>query len=312
MCGIGGWIMREPPQQAQELAKELLPALERRGREATGYYTNLPNSLQKLPLPASKFVQTSLFQRRKGWGVVALLHTRLATSGSPKDNKNNQPLSSKRYVIVHNGNVWNERAAFPSYKFKTENDTEVILALLHEGGQKRLQELEGSAAIAVWDKRSRRLLLWRWRLPLAIASLLQMNGYVFASTPSILLKAITATFPEGLGFSPVIQLKELQEGEWISIDSSLKLRYGTMKGKDISQEWRLSWERWLERDKVVTTQQQNALQSRNWLGLCCELCEKRPASIFDAGLSMCWDCWDELNTIEFVKCPNCGHRFLKD
>ncbi|WP_456277753.1 asparagine synthase (glutamine-hydrolyzing) [Bacillus sp. AK128] len=70
-----------------------------------------------------------------------------------------QPMSddSERYWIVFNGEIYNhqelrEKMVFKGYTFKTNSDTEVIVALYSELGDQVVHELRGMFAFVIWDR----------------------------------------------------------------------------------------------------------------------------------------------------------------
>lgn len=75
-----------------------------------------------------------------------------------------QPMSYKneRYWIVFDGEIYNyieikERLLAEGYEFKTNTDTEVILALFISKGEKAIRDLRGMFAFAIWDKEKKEL-----------------------------------------------------------------------------------------------------------------------------------------------------------
>jgi asparagine synthase (glutamine-hydrolysing) len=101
-----------------------------------------------------------------------------------------QPMSSPdgRYWIVLNGEIYNYREirrdlTARGATFRTQSDTEVLLALFAADGDPCLERLDGMFAFAIWDSVERRLLLARDRLgkkPLFYA-VLPKGGIAFAS-----------------------------------------------------------------------------------------------------------------------------------
>jgi asparagine synthase (glutamine-hydrolysing) len=98
-----------------------------------------------------------------------------------------QPITSEddSAVIVFNGEIYNFqelREELSDYPFKTRSDTEVILALYRKLGPDCIKKLRGMFAIAIWDKKRKRLLLTRDRVgkkPLCYT--LQRGALAFAS-----------------------------------------------------------------------------------------------------------------------------------
>jgi asparagine synthase (glutamine-hydrolysing) len=71
--------------------------------------------------------------------------------------------------VTFNGEIYNyldlrKDLVAKGHQFKTESDTEVIVHLYEELGERFSEKLRGMFAIGLWDKRSRRLILTRDRL----------------------------------------------------------------------------------------------------------------------------------------------------
>ena len=106
-----------------------------------------------------------------------------------------QPLSSadERIWLVCNGEIYNYRALRQAlepkgYRFKTQTDCEVLIALYQEYGDDFVRHLNGMFAFALWDGRRQRLLLGRDRLggkPLYLCR--EGKRFVFASEAKALL-----------------------------------------------------------------------------------------------------------------------------
>ncbi|OGS37950.1 MAG: asparagine synthase (glutamine-hydrolyzing) [Elusimicrobia bacterium RIFOXYD12_FULL_66_9] len=90
--------------------------------------------------------------------------------------------------VVLNGEIYNYlelRAELEGrgHRFKTKSDTEVVLALYQEMGERCVQKLRGMFAFAVWDKKEQRLFIARDRIgkkPLVYAER-PGGGLLFAS-----------------------------------------------------------------------------------------------------------------------------------
>jgi asparagine synthase (glutamine-hydrolysing) len=84
--------------------------------------------------------------------------------------RGHQPISNEDASawIVFNGEIYNHRELrreliARGHFFKTESDTEVILHLYEDRGERLVDELRGMFAFAIWDTRRRKLLLARDR-----------------------------------------------------------------------------------------------------------------------------------------------------
>ena len=102
-----------------------------------------------------------------------------------------QPMHSscQRYVVVFNGELYGidtlreKLIAQYSVTFVTTSDTEVLLyALIHEGVEKTLQEIDGIFAFAFYDKQEKRLAIARDRSGVKPLYILKSSqGLVFSS-----------------------------------------------------------------------------------------------------------------------------------
>ena len=159
MCGIMGFYSFGKTLPDKEKITTMFSLLESRGRDASGYAFIRDNNLivNKAPIKSSEFIKT------KDWKELVLpssmiLHTRMKTQGSEKNNANNHPLFSKNGIaIVHNGIIYNDKEIFGKKQRDAEVDSESILHLLSvkiKGDRiKRLfEKVEGSFAVAVLDR----------------------------------------------------------------------------------------------------------------------------------------------------------------
>ena len=102
-----------------------------------------------------------------------------------------QPMSSAdgRHVLVYNGEIYNfrELRAELGGAWRSDSDSEVILAAYARWGKAFLQRLRGMFALGIWDREEKKLLLARDRLgvkPLYYA--LHGGGVLFGSRPRAL------------------------------------------------------------------------------------------------------------------------------
>lgn len=140
MCGINVIFhfakSRPIPGEIENMNK----VLERRGPDAEGIYSEYP---------------------------VEFGHRRLAIIDTSTEA--NQPMSSPdgNLVMVYNGELYNYRDIknqLAGYPFKTESDSEVILAAYQKWGEHALRLFNGIFAFAIWDKARRELFIARDRL----------------------------------------------------------------------------------------------------------------------------------------------------
>ena len=76
------------------------------------------------------------------------------------------PDSTKRYIIVFNGSIFNYKELKlylkrKNYKFLSNSDTEVILNLYKEKGEKFTKYLKGIYAIAIYDTEKKEIIISR-------------------------------------------------------------------------------------------------------------------------------------------------------
>src|SRR6218665_232595 len=165
MCGIAGIIGKGNNHQ---VLLKMLSAQKHRGPDATGeFYDD---------------------------HVAALGHNRLSIIDLSTDA--NQPFhdASKRYAMVFNGEIYNYielREELASvYDFRTQSDTEVLLAAYIIWGKDCLQRLNGMFSFAVWDTEQQTLFAARDRFGVKPFNYCEKdNPFYFASE----IKALHAT-----------------------------------------------------------------------------------------------------------------------
>ena len=155
MCGIAGFSYIKPDKKISKRFFNTERYLSHRGPENTGFFKN-PH--------------------------LDLIHTRL----SIVDIKGgNQPIQNKRYVLVANGEIYNDpeiRKKNRTYKFVTNSDSESILALYERNGIDGLKLLRGMYAFIIYDKKLDEVIIGRDEFgikPLYFS--LMKNGIAFCS-----------------------------------------------------------------------------------------------------------------------------------
>ena len=100
-------------------------------------------------------------------GLAALGHNRLSILDLSDAGR--QPMADPdgRYWIVFNGEVYNylelRQELAGHYSFRTQTDTEVLLAAYQQWGEACMERLIGMFAFAIWDEREQRLFAARDR-----------------------------------------------------------------------------------------------------------------------------------------------------
>jgi len=131
------------------------------------------NTNEKLSLPTLKGMgNTMSYGGPDASGVfiderqqLGLAHRRLSILDLSE--KGNQPFRWNGLVITYNGEVYNfteVKSKMPEYEFKTGTDTEVILKAYHKWGKDCVKHFRGMFAFAIWEEKTRRLLLCRDRV----------------------------------------------------------------------------------------------------------------------------------------------------
>ena len=141
MCGIAGIINTNGHPVSPRLLQGMTDAISHRGPDGEGHWIE---------------------------GDVGIGHRRLAILDlSPAGH---QPMASAdhRFVLSYNGEIYNFRELrieleAAGYLFRSKTDSEVVLNALAAWGVDAISRFNGMFAIALWDRKERRLLLARDR-----------------------------------------------------------------------------------------------------------------------------------------------------
>lgn len=142
MCGIAGIIQTGSSRFNQEQLVSMSDALSHRGPDGFGYWRN-PD------------------------GEVLLGHRRLSILDL--SDAASQPMHFRnRYTIIHNGEIYNyqelrEELGKKGYSFRTQSDTEVILAAYDHWEDECVDHFNGMFAFAIWDEELKELFAARDR-----------------------------------------------------------------------------------------------------------------------------------------------------
>jgi asparagine synthase (glutamine-hydrolysing) len=144
MCGIAGVMYRDPQRPVEtRVLQQMGEAIAHRGPDGSGRWTELG---------------------------VGLVHRRLSIvdvdgGAQPQANEDGT------VQVVFNGEIYNfaalrDELQARGHRFRTHSDTEVLVHLYEEAGERLVEQLRGMFAFAIWDSRRRRLLLARDRIGL--------------------------------------------------------------------------------------------------------------------------------------------------
>src|SRR6201982_574821 len=145
MCGIAGVLLPNTASPAPEIEARLwhmIAPIRHRGTDDEGVWTD---------------------------GLCGLAHARLSIIDlSPAGH---QPIASAggEVWLTYNGEVYNfaelrAELAASGYTFRSRTDSEVIVNGWHAWGPALFGRMRGMFALALWDRRSRQLILARDRL----------------------------------------------------------------------------------------------------------------------------------------------------
>lgn len=204
MCGLYGILSYGNKIKDMENITEAL-AVESavRGTDATGYaYNGIKHiSIHK----KSKSAYAMNFSVPKE--ITAVMgHTRHATQGTLKYNENNHPFKGHcgktEFALAHNGIICNDTRLRKDLKLPpTKIDTDSYIAVQLLESQKQLdfssikymaEKVDGSYSFTILDNKNN-LYIVKGDSPIALLHFPKKKAYVYASTMSILWKAIVDT-----------------------------------------------------------------------------------------------------------------------
>lgn len=141
MCGIVGIVDLKGRKQERETIKFMADQIIHRGPDDEGFFIDNGVAL----------------------GARRLKIIDLETGNQPQCNEDGT------IWITYNGEIYNflelrKELEDKGHRFKTKSDTEAIIHLYEEEGEKGLKKLRGMFAFGIWDGRKKRLLLARDRI----------------------------------------------------------------------------------------------------------------------------------------------------
>ncbi|MBV1922392.1 MAG: asparagine synthase (glutamine-hydrolyzing) [Flavobacteriaceae bacterium] len=208
MCGIAGIINNSDTIDVTSVIKNMTSVIPHRGPDGEGHFIN---------------------KNKLGLG-----HKRLSIIDVSENA--NQPFYSncENYVIILNGEVYNYKeikSQIDDYNFKTQSDTEVLLAAYIKWGPDCLQKVNGMFSIAIYDIKNTSLFIARDRMGIKPLYYYKSDDvFLFASeikqilasklvTPEIDRQGLVQYFKNKTVYAPNTILKDiktLEAGSFIS------------------------------------------------------------------------------------------------
>lgn len=182
MCGIAALISPEPVAQAANILA-MCDVLRHRGPDGEGYVLFSGDKLHVMDRTMSRSLPSDFALSR-----VALGHRRLAIVDLTDAGAQPMPDASGRYWVTYNGEIYNfselrSELESDGYEFRSNCDTEVLLAAYARWGKHCLRRLNGMFAFVIYDLATQSVFaardrfgvkpLYWWRAPdgtLAVAS----------------------------------------------------------------------------------------------------------------------------------------------
>jgi len=143
MCGIAGYLSMGPVPVTIDKLHAMADIMQHRGPDGSGFWIGEGRN-------------------------IGLAHRRLSIIDLSERGAQPMHFAEGRYTITFNGEIYNYlevRAVLEKngVQFRTETDTEVVLAAFAEKGPACLQDFDGMFAFAIWDAVERRLFCARDR-----------------------------------------------------------------------------------------------------------------------------------------------------
>jgi len=204
MCGVFGFagnLTRREWALAHRLMVELSVASEERGVDAAGFAALTSGGellWQRQPGPARDlFLGREFAALRRKSVVMAIGHTRLATTGAPAVNGNNHPHLAGDWALVHNGFIpqHERKAAILGLQMRSQCDSEILAQALDRYGVVEGPDvclaLGGKQSVLAINGTAHAMLAWtNGEMPLVAFRVEDMPAVWWASTEEIAEKAL--------------------------------------------------------------------------------------------------------------------------
>ena len=266
MCALFGWLDYKgivSDRLLKKLTQALANAAEERGTDASGiaYVKSGKVTIYKRPKPAHKI----RFNAPNGTKAI-MGHTRMTTQGNERFNYNNHPFyghADVNFAFAHNGVLYNDkelRVEKHLPQTQIETDSYVAVQLLEQQGKldfdalKNMAEsVQGSFCFTALDENNT-LYIIKGSNPMCLLHFAQLGLYVYASTESILKKALQKANFHKYPF----EVLHVEEGTILKID-----HYGFLSGStfEVQEGFRFGkWADWYdELEEEYYSQQEELL-----------------------------------------------------
>lgn len=218
MCGIAGIYKFNKEPVSKNTLMRFTDSMYHRGPDGSGY---------------------ELFEN----DTVGLGQRRLAILDLSEAGKQPMSYADERYWITYNGEVFNfqdvkKELLALDYHFKSNSDTEVILAAYIQWGKNCLEKFNGMWAFAIWDNQNKELFLSRDRFGIKPLYYVFIPGKLFAFASETrafkFLDGFERCFDdkllqinlkdsyalEGIGYTPFKDIVQLLPGHYMHINPS--------------------------------------------------------------------------------------------
>lgn len=275
MCALFGWLDYKgivSCKLLKKLTQTLANAAEERGTDASGisYIHDGNVVIYKRPKPAHKIRFAAPDDTRAIMG-----HTRMTTQGNEKYNYNNHPFlghADISFALAHNGVLYNDKALRREKQLPEtfiETDSYIAVQLIEQ--QKKLdfsslqfmaESVQGNFTFTVLDVENT-LYIIKGNNPMCLLHFADLGLYVYASTESILAKALKKINLLNVPFSKI----EVTQGEILRISSDGLLTRSKFKVQDnfdsiAWMQYAYDWE-----DDYYTQQEQLLLETCGCYGI---------------------------------------------
>ncbi len=224
MCGIAGYLDFTQTLEDPQIVKNMLSRIEYRGPDESGVYVG----------------------EHIGLGNVRLSIIDLANGKQPMSDPDGN------LWIVFNGEIFNyielrNDLRKLGYDFKTTSDTEVLLLLYKEFGERCLERLNGQFVFAIWDRKKEELFLARDRMGIRpLFYTLHKNSFIFGSEikciftfpdmqPEIDYQSLAQIFTYWTTLTPFTAFKNIFE---LSPGCFMKVNH---TGRQVKKYWQLKF-----------------------------------------------------------------------